>query len=175
MILDQIIVFACFIAITLSIFSGAGLVPALLITLSLVINEMALSVVDTTSRIIYFATIDDWAIYVSVKDLLFLTLLGFRQNPRELIILLSFAVSCLFHQAILAQVLTYEAKNLTLFAIRPQVMMYVSVAQLATVFYIILTGSGINGGKRKCAKRNILDFHHNFHRVLHVQAFKVKR
>lgn len=172
MTLDQAIMLLSVIALLLSVPARAGFLPALAVILSLLFNSALLEIEFYPN---FWESLSLWTVLFSAKDLLLLTLLGFRQNSRELIILLSFAVSCLFHQAILAQVLTYEAKNLTLFAIRPQVMMYVSVAQLATVFYIILTGSGINGGKRKCAKRHIFGVDYNFHRVLHVQAFKVKR
>ena len=116
-----------------------------------------------------------WCVLFALKDLAILMLLGFRKNTAEFILLLCFAVSCLFHQAILAQVLTYEASNLTLFSIRPEVMKFISVAQLTTVFYIIIDGGGWDGGKLQRVKHLISGIHTPINRVINSQAFKVTK
>lgn len=168
MILDDAIHVLAIFAVIASLLQRQAVAVASLLFISLWYNGMILLVKpDPAWNDLVF-----WCVLFAVKDLLFLTLLGFRKNTAEFILLLSFAVSCLFHQAILAQVLTYEASKLTLFAIRPEIMMYLSVAQLATVFYIIL-GGGFNGGKR--AKRSIPVNDIVRNRLLYPQAFKVKK
>ena len=139
--LDYAIHVAVIVAVVLSLISGRAAFAALLLFVNVGINQLLF--IENPS----WSEATQWAALFAVKDLLLLTLFGFRKNTAEFILLLSFAASCLFHQAILAQILTYESENLTLFAIRPTVMKYLTVAQLATVFYIIL-GGGDSGGKR---------------------------
>ena len=172
MSLDHAMLVILLFGIALAIKSGAGIVPALLIIFTQSYNLIALDVVDDSSLLIYFQTLTVWSILFSAKDYLLLTLFGFMRNTPAFIILMSFAVSCLFHQAILAQVLTHETENLTLFAIRPTFMKYVSVVQLATVYYIIISGSGFNGGKR--VKSFVLASFSNNYRLLYQKSFKVK-
>lgn len=167
MILDDAIHVLALTALVASLFSGRAFIAALLIFSSLWFNDMILVVDPKWSELVI------WCVLFAVKDLLILTLLGFRRNTAEFILLLSFAVSCLFHQAILAQVLTYDAESLTLFSIRPDVMKYVSVCQLATVFYILFSEGGVNGGKR--VKYRIPSFNGLFDRLFHTQAFKVTK
>ena len=164
MILDDALHIMACLAVFASLATGRSLFPALVVFVSLEYNAAIFIESPTWSEFIR------WAILFAAKDLLFLTLLGFRRTTTEFIIALSFLVSCLFHQAILAQVLTYDPDNLTLFAIRPQLMMYVTVAQLATVFYIIISGSGINGGKRVKSYHAVRHFRSNG--FFHSQAFK---
>ena len=88
-----------------------------------------------------------FTVATACKDFLFLILFSFKQNTTTLILIVSLFVSCLFHQAILAQVLTYKPANLTLYAIRPEFMQYLSVVLLTTMYYAILKGSDNSGGK----------------------------
>ena len=171
--MDYAIHLTVLLAVVLSLITGRAQFAALLLFANVGVNQLALGIVSVDNIAVYFDTLVIWAAMFAIKDLLFLILFGFRKNTAEFILLLSFAVSCLFHQAILAQVLTYDSSNLTLFAIRPTVMKYVSIVQLATVFYIIVNGSGFNGGKR--VKSTFLAGFRVNHNLLHTKAFKVKQ
>ena len=88
-----------------------------------------------------------FTVATACKDFLFLILFSLKQNTTALILIVSLFVSCLFHQVILSQALTYTADNLTMYAIRPEFMKYLSVVLLTTMYYAILKGSGNSGGK----------------------------
>ena len=166
MILDDAIHVLALLGVIASLWQRQALFAASLIFFGLWYNDIILLTKPNPE----WSDLVLWCALFAVKDLLFLTLLGFRRTTTEFIILLSFAVSCLFHQAILAQVLTYDPDNLTLFAVRPQFMMYVTVIQLATVFFIIVKGGGSSGGKRVKSFNAVRHFRSN--RILHIQAFK---
>ena len=167
--MDYAIHVAVLLAAVLSLMTGRARLAATVLFINIGYNQLILGVIDIDK---HYQTLVLWCVLFAVKDLLFLTLFGFRRDTRELIILASFGVSLLFHNAILAQVLTYDPNKLTLFAYRPTVMMYVSIAQIATVFYIIIGGSDWNGGKR--VKFNVLANFGRFYSLLHLQTFKVK-
>jgi hypothetical protein len=107
------------------------------------------------------------------KDFLFLMLFSFKQNTTVLILIVSLFVSCLFHQIILSQALTYTADNLTMYAIRPEFMKYLSVVLLTTMYYTILRGSDSSGGK--LAKHWVSDIHYPKLRLFHLQTYKVPK
>lgn len=154
------------LALLASLFERQALLAASLVCISFIYNEL-IYIEELTWDAAWL-----WSTQAGVKDLLIYLILGFRRNTTEFILLLTFVVSCLFHQVILAQVLTNEASNLTLFSIRPEVMKFISVAQLTTVFYIIIDGGGWNGGKLQRVKHLILGVYAPINRVFHPQAVK---
>ena len=109
----------------------------------------------------------------ATKDFLILILFSLKQNTTALILIVSLFVSCLFHQVILSQALTYIADNLTMYAIRPEFMKYLSVVLLTTMYYAILTGSDNSGGK--LAKYRFSYSYAPKFSFFHLQTYKVTK
>ena len=105
----------------------------------------------------------------AAKDFAIAVVFGFRIKTTEFILSMTFMASCLFH--LVAQIETYN-HTLGLIFVRTEFMTYITVAQLATMYLIILTGSGSNGGKR--AKHWLFNSYYRLDNIFHRSACKVK-
>lgn len=166
MILDDAITAAMAIALAVSLLSKKS---ALLSTLLLSSHAFNLYIFQSSPEWGYFVA---WLYIIIIKDLLVICALGFMTGVHSLIIMLTFAASCIFHQLILAQANTGIVDNLTLLDVRPELMKIIVVVQLATIYHAIL-GGGDSGGKR--AKSGLFYRNNRRNSFFCLQAYKVKQ
>lgn len=103
----------------------------------------------------------------SIKDFIFMALLSIAKAPISII--LSIGASCIFHQVLRWQILTYNWENLTLMNYRSELMMYLSLIIITTMIFEIISGGG-NGGKR--AKSDLFSSNFRFNDIFHLSSYK---
>lgn len=167
MTLDSAITIAAISAATLALFWRSHYVAPLFILMS-----------HISHYAIYPSSYDwhhfeSWLYTLIIKDLILISLFGFMRGRHSFILMLTFVATCVFHQLILAQALTGKVDNLTLLAVRPDLMKFIVICQLSTVYHAILTGGGSDGGKR--AKCNLLFSDHRRHQFFCQQTLEIKR
>ena len=119
---------------------------ALLVALWAVINLALLPIVTNQHGAeVYWSTMVVWVNIFWMKDFAMMVVAGF--SGVRLVITLSFAATCYFHQVLSWQVNTYNAEKVTLFEYRSDIMLYLSVIMLATVIKSTI-GGGSDGGRR---------------------------
>lgn len=126
------------IALISGLFSRLGMLVAIWI----VVNQSLYGMIDLSSGWTYWQTMTAWAILFSLKDF---ALMPLARN--SLTIVYALAASCVFHQVVLMQILTYTWEKVTLFEYRSDIMLYLSVIMLATVIKSAI-GGGSDGGRR---------------------------
>ena len=164
MMLDLLIYKIGFAALLLSVFRRQVLLVAFLICASFAFNQYTF--VEHPS---WFQLESRYSL-ISVKDLLIMFVLCWRLKTPEFILGLSFAVSGLFHQFMLIEV---ENHILALKHARTDFMVILTAVQLAIVIFILIKGSGNNGGKR--AKHNIPFVHGRFINLFYLPSYKVTK
>lgn len=167
MILDHAIVIAALAAVFMALYGRVSLFAALLILSS---HIFSLLVLPSTNEWFVF---ESWLYMLIIKDLALISLFGFMRGRHCFIIMLTFVATCVFHQLILAQALTGKVDNLTLLALRPDLMKFIVICQLSTVYHAIITGGADDGGGlAKCDK---FFLHYRLGFIFHKPSFKVKR
>jgi hypothetical protein len=167
MILDHAILLAAIAAVVLALYGRSAVLLALLIAFNHLSN-LTLYVAEPS-----WQQLEGWLYALIVKDLILITAFGFMRSRQSFILMLSFVATCLLHQLILAQALTGVVDNLTALAHRSELMKFVVIAQLSTVYHAILTGGDSGGGK--LAKFDLLNAHRRVSRFFYMQAFKVEK
>lgn len=109
------------------------------------INIYLIELINYSNTEYYWQSLALWALIFSIKDFLFMALLSIAKAPISII--LSIGASCIFHQVLRWQILTYNWENLTLMNYRSELMMYLSLIIITTMIFEIIGGGG-NGGKR---------------------------
>jgi hypothetical protein len=163
-ILDLLIYKIGFVVLLLSVFRRQALLVAFLLCASFAYSRY-IFVYGQPS----WAQLENWAALSSIKDALIMIILLSRLKTPEFILGLSFAISGLFHQFMLIEV---ENHILLLKHARTDFMVILTAFQLALVIFILIQGSGNNGGKR--AKHYFHLFHGRFIGLLHLSTHKVK-
>lgn len=159
--LDSIIYLAGIAGLGLSIIRRQAFIAAFLLCLSFYINELIF--IENPS----WSELSRWFFIMAAKDYLIAVTLGFRHKTTEFMLSMLFIASCLFH--LLAQIEIYN-QVLNLKYMRSQFMMYVTAAQLATMYLIILTEGGEDGGKR--VKHGLSSFNHLYSRLFLAKTLK---
>ena len=162
--LDILIYTLASIGLLISCFRRQAFIAAAVVCASFLFNEIKFNKYPTASQF------ESWLFALAIKDYLSAVIISFAVRIEYLIIMLLFMTSCAFH--LLIQV-WFDHDSLALFYYRPQFMVYITAAQLATMYLIILTGSGSNGGKR--VKYNLPGFNRHYDRFFYTKAFKVKQ
>lgn len=139
---------------------------SLLLALWLLINIYLWSDYLTMTK---WSALKDWAFHFALKDFALMLLAGYLRTP--LIIVYALAASCIFHQVVLMQILTYNWHNVTLFEYRSDFMLVLAVIMLATVIHSRIGGG--NGGKR--VRDRLISCYRNLGRVFYVTAQEAKR
>lgn len=167
MILDDAITAALIIAVATSLLCKKGAAFAVLL-----LSSHAFSLAVHTENPPWDLFIA-WLYIVFAKDFVLVGAFGFMRGRHSFILMLTFVATCVFHQLILAQALTGKVDNLTLLALRPDLMKFIVVAQLSTVYHAIITGGADDGGGlAKCDK---FFLHYRLGFIFHKPSFKVKR
>ena len=130
------------------------------------LNAALISMIDYSTPSSYWHTMTIWAILFSLKDF---ALMPLARN--SLTIVYALAASCIFHQVVLMQILTYTWEKVTLFEYRSDFMLSLSVIMLATVIHSVI-GGGSNGGKR--VRSYLIGAYHRLGVVLPRASQKVK-
>lgn len=117
-----------------------------------------------------WAELEHWAALSSIKDAIIMFILLSRLKTPEFLLGLSFAVSGLFHRVMLTEI---ENHILTLKHVRTDFMVILTAIQLAIVIFILIQGSGDNGGKR--AKHYFHLFHGRLINLFYISSYKVKQ
>lgn len=149
------------VALTVALVSRGGAIVAIWFSASIAFWQWYESIG-------YWSALADWAAYSSYKDFAVMVLAGFLRLP--ITIFLGIFASCVFHQVLSWQILTYNWENVTLFDYRSDFMMYLSAIMLATA--IIDMGGGNNGGRR--VRDTLISLHRDVGWVLRMASQKVK-
>jgi len=139
MMLDLLIYKIGFVVLLLSVFRRQALLVAFLMCVSFAYSRYIF--IQQPS----WAQLEQWAELSLIKDGLIMLILYTRLKTPAFILGLSFGVSGLFHQFMLIEI---ENHILTLKHVRTDFMVILTAFQLATVIFILINGSGQNGGKR---------------------------
>ena len=165
--IDIAILLAAIAALVLALYGRSAVLLALLILASHLLSLFVYT--DNPPWQSFIA----WLYTLIAKDLILISVFGFMRSRQSFILMLSFVATCLLHQLILAQALTGVVDNLTVLAHRSELMKFLVIAQLSTVYHAILTGGDAGGGK--LAKFDLLNAHRRVDRLLYLQAFKVTK
>ena len=144
--------------------------PGLAVSIWILINIGLISVIDTFDNDYYWSSMAIWAALLSIKDFILILILSAMRAP--LILILAIFASCLFHQVLRWQIMTYNYSNLSLLGYRPIFMLLLSVSMLATVVLDQIQGGG-SGGKR--AKHYIPIVYNRLINVFYQTSHKVER
>ena len=144
--------------------------PGLAVSIWILINIGLISVIDTFDNDYYWSSMALWAALFSIKDFILILILSAMRAP--LILILAIFASCLFHQVLRWQIMTYNYSNLSLLDVRPIFMLLVSVSMLATVVLDQIQGGG-SGGKR--AKHYIPIVYNRLINIFYRTSHKVER
>lgn len=161
--LDALIYKAGALALILSCINRRAIVPAFLICTSFALNE--LFYIERVS----WVTLEAWATKLMIKDFVIMIVFGFRQKTAEIVLMAIFAVSCLFHLFMRIEIYNHI---LDMKHIRAEIVTYITVAQLATMYLILFTGGDWNGGKR--ARSYIRSRYFGISHIFYNQVYKVK-
>ena len=164
MMLDILIYKIGFIALLLSVFRRQALLVAFLMCASFAYSRYIF--IQQPS----WAQLERWAELSLIKDGLIMLILYTRLKAPEFILGLSFTASGLFHQFMLIEI---ENHILALKHVRTDFMVILTAFQLAIVIFIIIQGSGNNGGKR--AKHHIPFVHGRFINLFYLPSYKVTK
>ena len=132
-------------------------------------NILLITMIEVQSKYLWWQSMALWAALFSIKDFILILILSTMRAP--LILILAILASCLFHQVLRWQIMTYNYSNLSLLDYRPIFMLLLSVSMLATVIFDIIQGGG-SGGKRY--QRNILDHYRTPYRLFNQTTCKVR-
>lgn len=158
---DAMIYLAGLAGLVIAIVRRQAFIAAFFVCLSFYLNELFYTEPSTWHGLYM------WAFILAAKDYLIAVMLGFRRKTTEFMLSMIFMVSCLFHLVVQVQLYNHDA---SLLLTREQFMMYVTAAQLATMYLIILTGGGEDGGKR--VKHGLSSFNHLYSRLFLAKTLK---
>ena len=133
-----------------------------------VANILLIAVIDIQSKYLWWQSMALWAALFSIKDFIFIAILSTMRAPLMLIV--AIFASCIFHQVLRLQIMTYNYSNLSLLDYRPVFMMLLSIAMLATVITDQIQG-GSSGGKR--VKHHMPSLNHCYYCFLNKTTRKV--
>ena len=153
-----------FAGLVIACFRQSALAAAFLLCASYLANELMFIKHPSWVELSY------WFKLQSYKDFLIAVILFTRLKTTEIMLALIFIASCLFHHFAKIQV---DNNILELKHIRTDFMIYITSAQLATMYLIILTGSGGYGGKR--VRLGVFSTYSYIGRFLHSSTFKNQR
>ena len=145
---------------------------AWILCVNYIYNLLVIRVVNPYTLHEYFQTVPVWLMLFAIKDAFIFILLGFRNEKTALILMLSFAFSCLLHQFARAQALTNDVDMLTVLNYRPVVMYALTIIQLTTGYFILI-GGGISGGKR--VNFNSYAFNYRNHSVFYSKTYEAAK
>ena len=169
--LDAMILTLSAVLAAFSVATGRGVGLAFIVFLSFTINEWAISTLSIESYPAFFKTGARWMAMTAAIDLFVIAFLSYRANRSEVMMILVFGVSCIFHLLCRIEFIGADIDAMPLYDIRFNFVQIIAALQLTGVIINFTGGSG-RGGKLARLRFNRLNFYN--HRGSSQKAFKVK-
>ena len=163
--LDAMIYKLAFIALVVAIIKRGAFVPALLLCISFLVNELIF--IKSPS----WQQLENLYLTYSSKDFLISIVLFMRKSTSEFLLGMLFVTSSVFHWLAKMEVNSYI---LDLKHVRTDFMTYITAFEIAIIYAILIKGGGWHGGKRvRHLVRNNSRSFNNIFRIKTSKAIKI--
>ena len=159
--LDAMIYRLAFLALVVAIIKRGAFVPALLLCISFLINELIF--IKSPS----WQQLENLYLTYSIKDFLISIILFMRKSTSEFLLAMMFVTTSSFHWLAKMEVNSYI---LDLKHARTDFMTYITAFEIAIIYAILIKGGGWHGGKR--VRHFVCTGSRNVNNIFCIKAFK---